>query len=624
MSVIGTDGISPSYMPEAPWNIWEISQVYNGGPGANMYVPKLNDYVIDAPSGTLYIVTNLNLDTYIPTLQQIEIAKLPPILKYQNQVTNVIYPESVSSYRLYFNSQTDPYTINVDASLILYNTNASTFQLFLGNDILNAEPLGIFLNNNQQINNTNIPLITNYFNNSSNTYVKQFPTFYTNQLLQTGQLVTLLVYNGAGQVCSRQVLMVEDSTAYPTQSQGQKLVTGLSLESSFVSQTQNNSIEIPSNIGIQNVLFKGIVEYNDGTSTIHNINSGGSFNVYGLDQILKSNILGSVPVVLQYTLQPDEVAIDNVSYNGTTVSVEYNIILTEPNYDYQLQLYPIPFWTGSSYVIKWILMSMSRNLFLDVSNYVTYSNGSGFNGTLYNSNQLMNVGLNLSVLNKPDINLNQNCQINLGNISQGPSTIYQIWTNLNTSTVPYGNNVRAKSLVNGNNLIDITCQNYTLSNWLNQVFYANLPLFNSNIENSPPQPTHFDIIYAAGAVNNTSTNSSGSSSSTSSTTTSGTNSLSSNPIYNYSVNDAVNSVGLIDMSGTTQNLMLGSSNIASEEFLFLNNFPTRMYNIEEWNTSLKITENTLPLYTTLLIRFFYVTGNTKSIIGVSPMPLTQY
>lgn len=561
MPVLGTDGVAPYYNPDNPWTIWELSQVFNGGPGQGMYVPRVNDYVVDAPSGTLYIVTALNTTTYLSTLQQIEIAKLPPILKYSNEAININIPDSVSPYRLYFNSQTNPYTLNIDASLVVYNTMANTCQLFLGTDILNANPLAVFINNDGIVNNTNIPLIPVNYNNSSNTYVKEFPTFYTNQLLQNGDLVTLLIYNAAGQVCSKQVLVVEDCSAYPTQSQGLNLVTGLSLESPFVSVTEPNTIKLPVNIGVSDLYFTGIVHYNNGSLRGYSVNNGSPFNVYGLDQVLKSNILGTVPITLQYSLQPGENAIENVSYNGTTVTIDYNLVLDEPNYDYQMQLYPIPFYNGSEYIIKWLMLSMSRNMYFDVTQYVTYSNTPGFNGSLFNQPQLLNVGMNLSQIGIDGLQVNQIVRLNLFNPQSNPSTMYHISTNVNVSNTPYGNNIRAKMLQNNGALLDITCQNYELQSWLEDVYYSNVPMYNPQIESSAPAPTHFEIIYNNSAMN--------------------TNQL-------------------------------------------ITNSQSQMFQIEQWNSPLLLTNANLSVYDTIIIRFLMVQGYTKAVLSVSPMMITQY
>jgi hypothetical protein len=562
--IVGTDGIAPSFNPSGRWTIWELSEVYMGGPGNNMYVPKVNDYVIQSTSGTLYIVTNLNLTNYIPTLQQIEISKLPAVLNYSNILGDPSVEDVLSPYKLYFNSETNPYTLNVDASLIIFNTLANSVKFILGSNVTNnPTTISLSLDNNGNIVSDSIPLVGVSYNDTANVYNKVIPTAFTNQILQTGDLVTALIYDAVGNVIQQAVLTVVETNGYVGPSDPTLLVTGLSLESPFISTTNPNVIELPANIGISNVQFKGVVNYNNGTTAIHNVNQGGPFRVYGLDQVLKANMLESVDIVLQYTLQPEEKAIVGQSYNGKTVSENYTLRLTSPNFDYQLQLYPIPVYNGTSFNIHWFLLSMSRNIFIEVTQYVTYSNGSGFNGSLYGTNQSLQVSLNLNnvVPQLTGLNVNQYCELLLNNVSLGPSTIYQIYTDTAISTAPYGNNVRAKSLNSNNSILDITCQNQQTQYWLDQVYYANLPVTNTQLESAPPVPTHFDIFY------NTS------------------------PLANNQL---------------------------------ITNGAFKRFQLGQWNESINLGNVTLPLNSTIMIRFLQITANQVAVLSVSPMLVTKY
>lgn len=562
--IVGTDGIAPSFNPSGRWTIWELSEVYNGGVGNNMYVPKVKDYVIQASSGTLYIVTDLNLSNFIPTMQQIEIEKMPSVLKYQNILGDPSVADILSPYKLYFNSETDPYTLNVDASLIIFNTLANSVKFFLGSNITtNPSPISLSLDNNGNIISDSIPLVGVSYNNTSDVYNKVIPTAFTNQILETGDYVTILVYDAVGNVIQQAVLTVVVSNGYVGPSDPTLLVTGLSLQSPFISATNPNVIELPSNIGISDVQFKGVVNYNNGTTAVHNVNRGGPFSVYGLDQVLKANMLESVNIVLQYTLQPEEKAIVGQSYNGKTVSEQYTLELTSPNFDYQLQLYPIPLWNGNQFNVHWFLLSMSRNLFIEVTPYVTYSNGTGFNGSLFATNQSLQVALNLNNVAPQlnGLNASQYCQILFNNIALGPSTIYQLFSDTAVSTAPYGNNARAKSLNSSNTILDITCQNTQTSAWLNQLYYANLPVTNTQLESAPPVPTHFDIFYNTG------------------------------PIVNNQLLTNGNSV---------------------------------RFQLGDWNQAINLGNVSIPLNSTIMIRFLQITADQVSVLSVSPLLITKY
>ena len=68
-SVVGTDGIVPSYNPEGLWKTWAVNEIYLGEEGEKRYVPKINDHVIDPVKNIRWLVTELNQLTLIPTLE---------------------------------------------------------------------------------------------------------------------------------------------------------------------------------------------------------------------------------------------------------------------------------------------------------------------------------------------------------------------------------------------------------------------------------------------------------------------------------------------------------------------------------------------------------------------------
>ena len=49
--VIGSDGMSPIYDPDARWCIWELSEIWDGIAGNKKYVPKVNDYALETSCG---------------------------------------------------------------------------------------------------------------------------------------------------------------------------------------------------------------------------------------------------------------------------------------------------------------------------------------------------------------------------------------------------------------------------------------------------------------------------------------------------------------------------------------------------------------------------------------------
>ena len=43
IGIVGLDGVSPVYQPEARWTMWSIHDIYTGVEGKNKHIPKVSD-----------------------------------------------------------------------------------------------------------------------------------------------------------------------------------------------------------------------------------------------------------------------------------------------------------------------------------------------------------------------------------------------------------------------------------------------------------------------------------------------------------------------------------------------------------------------------------------------------
>ena len=66
-NIIGSDGAVPKYDPDGRWTIWNLDEVYLGGPATGKFVVKVNDYVRDLINRKTFIVTGLS-DLLIPSM----------------------------------------------------------------------------------------------------------------------------------------------------------------------------------------------------------------------------------------------------------------------------------------------------------------------------------------------------------------------------------------------------------------------------------------------------------------------------------------------------------------------------------------------------------------------------
>jgi hypothetical protein len=85
-SIVGTDGLTPVYDPDARWCICELNEIWQGASGKK-YVPKVGDYVIEKNEYITYIVDSINPVTLIPVLREIknnisELVKTPELVLF--------------------------------------------------------------------------------------------------------------------------------------------------------------------------------------------------------------------------------------------------------------------------------------------------------------------------------------------------------------------------------------------------------------------------------------------------------------------------------------------------------------------------------------------------------------
>jgi len=134
-SSAGTDGVEPVYDPAERFRIWSLSEIYTGGAGANRYVPKLDDFVVDLTSFKWYQVIKLDQTTLIPTMREIKGA-LPNETISPDDLLLGVGPGTISdTYRIYIDKSVMPYTMSVDKRLRFFGTTATSVKVWRGSDL---------------------------------------------------------------------------------------------------------------------------------------------------------------------------------------------------------------------------------------------------------------------------------------------------------------------------------------------------------------------------------------------------------------------------------------------------------------------------------------------------------
>lgn len=500
-TILGTDGIAPYYNPTDKWAIWSISDVFTGKEGKDKYVPKVNDYVIDPVSFTVYIVVSIDFNTYTVTMNQIAIASPSSTMSNVDKILSPTTTDTSNTYRVYYDNSVSPASVSVDARLLIYSNRATYAKLFKGASVTDPNSsISIYYDNSGSPVSDSIPLGSVAYDNTNNYYNKTVPTFFTNDTLINGDQVTLVIYDANGSVVSTQVLVSMVVTGYVQATGPKKYITGISLDSSYNSDTDANTILVPSNLSIHQLALKGVVNYSDGSSKYLDIKPGSGFFIYGLDQFDNKQYDVPMTVVLKYIMQDGEGAIGNLTYDNKCVTGSFNLVSTVSYVSSTFGLYGYPVWVDSSqgYEVIWYLMSGSRNVFYNITDKVKLSSNSSVSGNTFNIKQLAYASVYTGDVSDslPAVYVNNQVGFTFNspdNLNTSPFLVYE-----QNGTLPdrsYGLLLRVKALDNSYKTFDITFNTYDFDTWLNMTYYNSLPIINNQIETKAPLPTHFEILY---------------------------------------------------------------------------------------------------------------------------------
>lgn len=501
LGVTGTDGIVPVYNPNGIWQWWSINDIWQGSTGANKYVPKVNDFVMDPSNYETYKVTQLDPVTLVPSLTPIVPSYIPSNFTPQDILFGVGPGTQADTYRMYINSAVTPSVAAVDLRLYVGGTKASYAKIFSNSDVSSTgvvismvyDGSGNFVSQNVPLELVAIDQVTNYA-------WKTVSVFNTNAVLPDGEVVTAVFYDAQGNVVSKRQLLVENTNFIRDLSVSLKYVASIAIQSPFINTANPSEITFPLNVPINALNLTGLVTYSDG-STVQMPVDGTKFNVIGLQQYVSTIVGQNIPLVLSYALGTGEVAYNGLSEDSKHVTAPFSIVTVNPDNSYAVKIYGYPEWQGDSvgYIMRFFMVNLDRNVFFDVTSKIIFAANTGsFNPQYYGYLQRKAVQLDLSSVS-PSFKPYIDTQLLDITLIQKPSLNITPWTvsQVSGSDIPaYGQGLYAKiSSTTNYSSVDVSCGFTDQPTWLQNVFAATHPLINTVSETQAPSPTHFILMY---------------------------------------------------------------------------------------------------------------------------------
>lgn len=495
MSTLPTSGI-PLYEPNRGFRHWFIDEIYQGPlkPG-KWYVPNVNDLVTDYATGQ-YRVTAVDTTTYLSTLTKWTIPNHNALS--DEDVLLGLAPGAASElFRLYVNTSIVPHPIAVESSLFKYGSENDHCKIFRGTDISQSgRVISAWYDSNMEQVGENIPLEVVLRDDVTNVSQKRLRDAWTNVKLQDGEVVTVVTYNDRNVVTSVDKLIVRLTNFVRASDTSQRYITNVAIKSPFLSSVDNRLLMVPINVPIEALTTTAIVYYNDGSRREVPID-GTKVKLHGLQQYIASVNGEEAPLVLSYALGDNEYSTDAIDGQVRVITRSYKARTSSVEGAYSVKLFVSPEWVSDivGYRLNFTLYFLDRDRYYDVTPYVEQgANSPVFEGLRYGVTQHLTVAVELSAVD-PTLKAYRHVQnFSVALLANGLST-NAAWL------VGYSSN---ENLLYGrNSVIEVTLgsvANHTLrlsngfasmQEWLDELYYKTLPLYDRTSETKAPVPTHF-------------------------------------------------------------------------------------------------------------------------------------
>jgi len=497
--VVGTDGIAPVYDENGLWKWWSMHQIYTGAQGENRFVPKKKDYVVIPETFETFIVDDLSSDL-IPTLVKINPLGMltdggegDPILRTRPSILG-------ETFRLYYDDKVFPHRLDPDRRI--YLPGVDTYKIFRGTlTTEDGQVVSKLYDNTGNFISESIPLELAAIDSHSNVQVKFAGPCSCTEVLNEGEVMTLVAYSNTGHVVYSKLLTVERTSTIRSSNISRKYITHISLKSPFMSESAQDQVDYPLNIVLNTMNFMGVVHYSNG-ETLELPVDGNKFRLHGLDFAVAA-IPNSVRTIsLTYVLSSNEASVGGNENFQNGITRNYKFRVTDPNYGLSAKLQPFPVWQDelNGYTLRWFLTNMERSTWFEVTDKVRFNPQYGaFSPLLYGVKQTRQVYLNLKDVNPAFKNFNHVQFVDI-TLFGPPNSAGPAWTTKSKIEAPnvFGTDRGARKINTGR--INLAKLDDTYETWLQELYYNTYPLYDSRIEPGPLLPTHVIVQYGGQQV----------------------------------------------------------------------------------------------------------------------------
>lgn len=471
--------------------------------GTGKWIPNEDDMVYDFANG-LMRVSRQDLTDYHVDLVSWDLPKNTSDVSQEDVLVGVGPGTTSESYRVYIDTRTFPYGLDINGRLKMYGAQAKEVRVFRGTDISETgEVVSAYYNQSGDYISDAIPMVlaeTTGVNISVKAPIKGF----TSKLLNNGDVVTVVSYSDTDTIIDIAKMLVHRTNIVRHAQDADKRIVSIEVISPYLSKTEPNRLEVPINSTAASLAMQGKVTYNDGSTAIYDIvdeTANGKMKLLGF-QYWSPSISGRPQdMMLTYTPAEGEYSYLQGETGNGDVTQPYTVVGLPSDPAYSLKLFAFPTWVSSvvGYTLEFWMYDLTRAVAYRVpkSAIELVEPSPSFDGLNYLSTQYMTFAVNLNVLDakygtarhvqQVQISLLRDGSIRQSNWKLKFAANQQYW---------YGDTLEAVVKASGAGLstINIGQGQTDQAVWLQRVFYNAEMLYDPQTENVVPTPTHFVIM----------------------------------------------------------------------------------------------------------------------------------
>lgn len=515
------------YRPDVEtFNIWTADQIYTGDANyISMYrggvVPNVGDHVIKHVGSNTYNDEGLLVgggEFYYNLVHSVDpVTKLSTLVPIKQQLVstesehNLMYAglgggRIIDADRIYVNENNlrRPYTIDWR----IRGYGISYYKIFDGSDLTDdSNVISVRYSSSGEAIGDSIP-VELVDDSDPNKLVYRPADGNLKSLPKEGTPLYIVAYSEQGNVRYWQPLVVYYSAMVADMNSETNYITGIHLESPYLVAGEENMLQIPINFLNNSLITSAYVDYKSGSKRRVTIGTEG-MALRGWDQFADGSFAGQErSLILTYQLGPDETA-PLVEGNGENkfIPKTYKVTVAPADSAYNVKLFVdvVYISPAAGYNIRYYLMNLERNVYIDVTNFVTIGTGGtgAFQPQAYNVKQILPLKINLKSVNPawPDYLYLQTIELTLNGQPAKNQTPYLLNYIVGGSR-PYGAGIQFTYRIETNNnvLLDLTSGLTQYADWLDQFYYKLLPMFDVTAETEAPSPTKLRITYGGGSI----------------------------------------------------------------------------------------------------------------------------